>query len=77
MQVPEDDARILAAAAPRAELVILPAVNHVLKTVPSDGLAENIATYSDPDLPIAPEVVEAVAGFVTRIARGAGPGGSP
>lgn len=77
VQVPEDDARILADAAPQAELAILPEVNHALKTVPSDGLAENIATYSDPDLPIAPEVVEAVADFVTRIARGAGPGGSP
>ena len=77
VQVPEDDARILAAAAPRAELVILPGVNHVLKTVPSDGLAENIATYSDPDLPLAPEVVATIADFVTRIAQGAGPDGSP
>lgn len=77
VQVLEDDARILAAAAPRAELAILPGVNHVLKTVPSNGLAENIATYSDPEQPIAPEVVATIADFVTRIARGAGPGGSP
>lgn len=76
VQVPEDDARTLADAAPQAELAILPEVNHVLKTVPSDGLPENIATYSDPDLPIAPEVVEAVADFVTRITPSAGPDGS-
>lgn len=77
VQVPEDDAHILADAAPQAELAILPEVNHVLKTVRSDELPENIATYSDPDLPIAPEVVKAVADFVTRITPSAGPDGSP
>lgn len=66
IQVSEADARALAAAKPDATLVILPAVNHVLKRVDSDDRAANIATYSDSSLPIAPEVVEAVAGFVSQ-----------
>lgn len=77
VQVPEDDARRLADAATQAELAILPDVNHALKIVLSDRMADNIATYSDPNLPIAPVVVRTIAEFVTRIAPGVGPDGSP
>jgi uncharacterized protein YhdP len=34
--------------------VLLPGVNHVLKTVEGDSRGANIATYADPNLPIAP-----------------------
>ncbi|WP_428969168.1 alpha/beta hydrolase [Sphingomonas sp. Xoc002] len=64
LQVTPEDARTLKAAQPEARLVLLPGVNHVLKTVEGDSRGANLATYADPNLPIAPEVVTAVANFV-------------
>lgn len=64
IQVSEQDARRLKAALPRAKLVLLPDANHVLKAVPSDDRAANAATYSDPALPLAPNVVATIADFV-------------
>lgn len=64
IQVTLEDARALAAAQPKAKLVILPGVNHVLKVPAGDDRAANLATYGDSSLPIAPAVVGAVAGFV-------------
>ena len=66
LQVKVADAKALAAAQPKAKLVILPTVNHVLKIVASDSPAANFATYSDPSLPIAPGVVDAIAKFVGK-----------
>ncbi|GAB5504745.1 alpha/beta hydrolase [Pyruvatibacter sp.] len=65
LQTPAADAETLAAARPDAKLVLLDGVNHVLKQVPHGSRAENIASYSDPDLPLAPGVAEAIADFVT------------
>jgi pimeloyl-ACP methyl ester carboxylesterase len=62
LQITLEDAERLKAAQPKAKLVLLPNVNHPLKTV-SDPAA-NRASYADPSLPIAPGVVEAIAGFV-------------
>ena len=64
LQVTLQDARTLAAAQPKAKLVIAPGVNHVLKVPTGDGRAQNMAAYADPSLPVAPAVVDAVAGFV-------------
>lgn len=64
LQVGMADAEALHRAAPGAKLKLLPNVNHVLKAVESDDRAANIATYSDPGLPLAPGVAEAVAEFV-------------
>ena len=66
IQVSVEDAKLLAAAQPKAKLDLLPGVNHVLKTVASDDRAANMATYADASLPIAPTVVGAIAGFVKR-----------
>lgn len=64
IQVGEADARRLAEANPTARLVILPEVNHVLKAVASDDRGANLATYADPNLPLAPGVADAIADFV-------------
>ncbi|KQN25363.1 hydrolase [Sphingomonas sp. Leaf33] len=67
-----DDARRLAAANPKATLTVVPGVNHVLKVVGSDRLA-NQRSYADSSLPIALGVVDAVVGAVKPGgARGAG-----
>jgi hypothetical protein len=65
IQISEQDARLLKEANPAAQLVLLPETNHVLKSVTSADRASNVATYSDPNLPLAPMVVETIARFVT------------
>lgn len=64
LQVSEKDAHLLKQAAPQATLVLLPDVNHVLKSVRSDDVGANPATYADPGLPLAPGVVDAIADFM-------------
>ena len=69
IQVGEADARLLKRAYPQADLVLLPNVNHVLKSVASDDPRANVATYADPGLPLASGVVDAVLGFLTANAE--------
>ncbi len=63
IQTPVVDAEALAAARPGVHLVLWEGVNHPLKVAPIDRAA-NIATYHDPNLPLAPGVVEDVASFI-------------
>lgn len=70
IQVGEVDASLLKQADPQADFVLLPNVNHVLKSVTSDDLGANIATYGDPGLPLASGVVEAISDFLTGNASG-------
>ncbi len=60
----DEDAKVIAAAQPKARIVVLPGVNHVLKVVPANDRASNRASYGNPTLPIAPGVVDAIAGSV-------------
>jgi pimeloyl-ACP methyl ester carboxylesterase len=64
IQVREADARLLKTADPHATLVLLPNVNHVLKSVTSDDIAANIAAYSDATLPLGAGVLDAIADFL-------------
>lgn len=64
------DAQALAAARPGIDLVLLEGVNHLLKVAPMDRAA-NLATYADPDLPLAEGVVSTVAGFILGSGAGA------
>jgi uncharacterized protein len=66
LQVSVADAKDLAAAQPKAKLVLLPAMNHVLKAVASDDRAANLATYGDSSLPVDSGLVDAIVGFVKR-----------
>ena len=63
LQVAVADAQALSAAAPSARLVIVPGMNHVLKMVSGD-LAQQMPSYGDPALPLAPALVDAVTAFV-------------
>jgi len=69
IQVGVDDARALAAAKPAAKLEIIEGMNHVLKIVAADQ-AKQVASYSDPALPVAPRLIDVVAAFVDRVAAG-------
>ncbi|MES2097485.1 MAG: alpha/beta fold hydrolase [Pseudomonadota bacterium] len=66
IQVGVGDAQALKGAQPKAELNLLPGINHVLRPVTGEDRAANIATYGDAKLPIAPIVGDTVAAFVTR-----------
>lgn len=66
IQISVADAKTLAAAQPKAKLVLIPTMNHVLKDVASDDRQANLATYADPSLPVDSAAVEAVASFVKR-----------
>jgi len=66
IQVGEEDARRLKAGNPKASLVVLPDTNHALKAVTSGDRAANLEAYTNPDLPLAPGVVDAIATFVAR-----------
>jgi uncharacterized protein len=66
IQVTLQDAQILERANPRAELVPIANANHVLKTVHTQARSENVAAYSNPDLPLAGGVVDAISTFVQK-----------
>jgi len=64
LQVARANADALKAAQPRAELVVIDGMNHVLKQVAGDDRAANMASYADPALPIDPTLVAQIARFV-------------
>jgi len=64
LQVAETDARRLKAAKPDAELQMIPDANHVLKSTPYDDAMSQRVTYTDPKLPLAPEIVPAIVQFL-------------
>jgi uncharacterized protein len=66
LQVSTTDAKALAAGQPKARLVLLPRMNHVLKDVDSDDRMANLAAYADPSLPVDGGLVDAIVGFVKR-----------
>jgi len=65
LQINEDDANQLQKALPESELVILEGMNHVLK-VCSDNLQENIESYSNPELPVHPQLIKEISNFILQ-----------
>jgi len=63
------DARGLAERNPKATLLLIDGMNHVLKTVVNE-MDKQISSYSDPALPVAPELVSAISKFVNRVRDG-------
>lgn len=62
LQVSQEDARVLAAASPRAKLMMVDGMNHVLKLAQTQ--AEQQAAYLDPTTPIAPKLASAISVFL-------------
>jgi hypothetical protein len=64
------EAQDLKRAKPDAELRIIEGMNHVLKAVPLDPEQQN-ASYSEPTLPVVPELVEGISRFIhsSRVRR--------
>lgn len=65
IQVSVDDAKALAAANPKARLVLIDKMNHIFRLVDGDRQA-NIATYSKSELPISEELVKSIVGFISE-----------
>ncbi len=63
LQVPLSDGKLLAAAVPDADFVVVPGMSHVLKDTPaSNDLETQIGTvYADPSIPIDPAVPATIA----------------
>jgi len=61
------DAELLQAAQPRATLLRLEGVNHVLKSIETTDLQAQLKTYRDPAMPLAASVVPAIAEWIKRL----------
>ena len=66
MQARLADAKALAEGNPKATLLLIDGMNHVLKTVPNE-LDKQVSSYSDPTLPVAPDLISAISKFVNQI----------
>lgn len=66
LQIAPSDARALVEALPDGELFEVDGMTHVLKEALDDSRSGNLATYSDPTLPLAPGLVDRISAFVLR-----------
>ncbi len=67
IQVSVDDARQLKAAKPDADLALIDGMNHVMRIVPND-VKRQLASYKDPNLPLAAELSTRILGFIGTLA---------
>ena len=63
LQVDLEEATLLSGAAGDARLIVIKQMNHVLKTI-SGGMQDNVAAYTNPDLPVNEELVRSLVEFI-------------
>jgi pimeloyl-ACP methyl ester carboxylesterase len=68
IQVTKEDAILLSKSKPSATLLFLENMNHVLKDADTD-LAENLATYKNPDLPINAQLIKVLTQFISVVTK--------
>ena len=66
IQIDIQEAEALHAAIPDNKFMTISRMNHVLKTIEGDR-KENIASYSNPNLPVNSQLIELLTGFISRI----------
>jgi pimeloyl-ACP methyl ester carboxylesterase len=66
IQVPTQDAKLLAEAKPSAKLLMIEGMNHVLKEVPAEQ-EKQIKSYGDPSLPVAPKLIDGINSFINAV----------
>lgn len=66
IQVRVADVDRLAGAGAHVARAMIPGMTHVLRIAAGDTPAASLATYADASLPVAPALVDTVAGFVLR-----------
>ena len=62
LQVDSKQAQLLKEAQPKAQLLLIEGMNHVLKKVKT--IEENQQSYLNPDFPVPAELVEGIASFI-------------
>ena len=62
-QVSPDNAELLQQAKPDAELALIPGMNHVMRITPA-AWQEQLASYDDPQLPLARALGEKILSFI-------------
>lgn len=65
IQVSTENAELLTKANPLAQLLVVEGMNHVLKVVEMER-EKNMAAYTNPNLPVAEELVSAIVDFVVK-----------
>lgn len=60
------EAEQLARARPTAKVLMVAEMNHVLKVTPA-GKSEQLRYYTDPTVPLAPELVTGIVSFVNTL----------
>lgn len=63
IQVQEKDAKLLHEANEASQYILLEGMNHILKDAPEDR-TKNMATYSNPDLPLSDGLLESIIKFI-------------
>jgi pimeloyl-ACP methyl ester carboxylesterase len=66
LQVSQDEAEKLHSAYPSSKLIIVDGMNHIMKKAPMDRM-ENMATYSDPDLPLIDGFSDRIIEFINSV----------
>jgi uncharacterized protein len=66
IQASAEGAKLLKAACKNADLFMVEGMNHIMKKVSADQ-AEQIKSYSDPSLPVVPELLERIAVFIKSL----------
>jgi pimeloyl-ACP methyl ester carboxylesterase len=68
IQIPISDAKALAAGNPAARLLTIEGMNHILKEVSGDRIAQ-MPKYSDPTLPVVPKLLDEIAAFIKPVPK--------
>lgn len=65
IQVSPSDAELLHKANPKSTLKIIDNMNHIFKEIKVDD--DNVKSYSDPKLPVMPELIQQITTFINSI----------
>lgn len=65
IQVTTEDAKRLSKANPKAQLILIDKMNHVLRFVNGDRDA-NVKTYSNPSLPLVDNLIKDITAFILK-----------
>lgn len=66
LQIQLEEAERLSRAAHKGQLLLIEGMNHVLKEVSADQV-EQLNSYGDPALPVAPKLVRAISNFLKGV----------
>lgn len=65
IQVSENEAQLLHSANPKSTLKIIDKMNHIFKEINAED--ENLKSYSNPNLPVMPQLIESVNNFIKSL----------